>query len=140
MALDLDTGKPRWQWTGGAPAYASPIIATFSQLRQIVTHSRTHLVGVSVVGGQLLWSVPFATDFDQNAVTPAVTQDLVSYSGLARGTHAVRPVLRGGSSTRHLRGHRSSSKTPTRLRRGASTSGRRGRSKLPWRPGSDPGV
>jgi outer membrane protein assembly factor BamB len=26
-----------------------------------------------------------------------VTQDLVIYSGLARGTHAVRPVLRGGS-------------------------------------------
>jgi outer membrane protein assembly factor BamB len=97
MALDLDTGKPRWQWTGGAPAYASPVIATLSQVRQIVTHSRTHLVGVSAVGGQLLWSVPFATDYDQNAVTPVVAQDLVIYSGLARGTHAVRPVLRGGS-------------------------------------------
>jgi outer membrane protein assembly factor BamB len=97
MAIDLDTGKPRWQWTGGAPAYGSPIIATFSQVRQIVTHSRTHLVGVSTVGGQLLWSVPFATDYDQNAVTPVVAQDLLIYSGLARGTHAVRPVLRGGS-------------------------------------------
>ena len=96
-AIDLDTGKPRWQWTGGAPAYASPIIATFSQVRQIVTHSRTHLVGVSAVGGQLLWSVPFTTDYDQTAVTPVVTQDLVIYSGLARGTHAVRPVLRGST-------------------------------------------
>jgi len=72
-------------------------MATIAQVRQIVTHSRTHLVGVSAENGRLLWSVPFATDYDQNAVTPVVTQDLVIYSGLARGTHAIRPVMRGGS-------------------------------------------
>ena len=94
-ALDLETGRSRWQWTGDGPAYASPIVATFSRVRQIVTQSRTHVVGVSASDGQLLWRIPFTTDYDQNAVTPVVAQDLLVYSGLARGTHAVRPVLRG---------------------------------------------
>jgi outer membrane protein assembly factor BamB len=67
------------------------------RVRPIVTQSRTHVVGVSAADGRLLWHVPFTTDYDQNAVTPLVVQDLLIFSGLARGTHAVRPALRGGS-------------------------------------------
>jgi outer membrane protein assembly factor BamB len=94
-AFDLDTGGVRWRWTGGAPAYASPNVPTCSQVRQIVTQSRTDLVGVSATEGRLLWAVPFTTDSDQNAVTPVAAEDLLIYPGLAQGTHAVRPMLRG---------------------------------------------
>jgi outer membrane protein assembly factor BamB len=96
-AFDLETGAVRWRWTGGAPAYASPVAATLSGVRQIITQSRTHLVGVAAAGGRLLWQVPFTTDYDQNAVTPLVWRDLIVYSGLATGTHAVRPVERDGT-------------------------------------------
>ena len=95
-AFDLQTGAVRWRWTGGAPAYASPVAATLGGVRQIVTQSRTHVVGIAAAGGRLLWQIPFTTDYDQNAVTPLVWRDLVIYSGLARGTHAVRPIQQNG--------------------------------------------
>jgi outer membrane protein assembly factor BamB len=98
-AFDLETGAVRWRWTGGAPAYASPVVATLGGVRQIITQSRTHLVGLAADGGRLLWQVPFTTDYDQNAVTPVVWRDVVIYSGLAKGTHAVRPVQQGGRWT-----------------------------------------
>ena len=36
-AFDAVTGAVRWQWTGGAPAYASPILATLAGARQLIT-------------------------------------------------------------------------------------------------------
>jgi outer membrane protein assembly factor BamB len=96
-AFDLRTGTVRWRWTGGAPAYASPVAAMLSGVRQIVTQSRTHMVGIAADGGRLLWQVPFTTDYDQNAVTALVWRDIVIYSGLAKGTHAVRPLQQNGT-------------------------------------------
>ena len=56
-AFDAVSGAVRWQWTGGAPAYASPILATLAGVRQLVTQSRTHVVGVGL-DGALLWQIP----------------------------------------------------------------------------------
>lgn len=95
-AFDTTSGQVRWRWTGGAPAYASPVIAMLGGVRQIVTQSRTHVVGLAAADGRLLWEIPFTTSYDQNAVTPLVLGDLVIYSGLASGTAAVRPVREGG--------------------------------------------
>jgi outer membrane protein assembly factor BamB len=96
MGLDLASGVTRWQWTGGAPAYASPVVATLAGVKQIVTQSRTHVVGVSLTG-TLLWQAPLTTPYDQNSVTPVVAGDLVIYAGLANPTTAVR-VVRDGSA------------------------------------------
>ena len=96
-AFDVKSGSVKWAWTGGAPAYASPVIGTLSKVRQVVTQSRTHLVGVDAGGGRLLWQVPLTTDYDQNAVTPLIVGDMVIYSGLAKGITAVRPRQEGGS-------------------------------------------
>lgn len=89
-AFDAASGKPRWLWTGDGPAYASPVIADFNGTRQLVTQSENAIVGLNVATGQLLWQVPFKTNFDQNSVTPVVMRDLVIYSGLENGTAAVR--------------------------------------------------
>jgi outer membrane protein assembly factor BamB len=94
-AFDLRTGRRRWQWTGGAPAYASPVVGTLGGVQQIVTQSRTHVVGISAADGQLLWQIAFTTSYDQNAVTPLIVDDLVVFSGLSSGTTAVRPRLDG---------------------------------------------
>lgn len=96
MGLDLATGAARWQWTGGAPAYASPVVATLAGVKQIVTQSRTHVVGVSL-NGTLLWQIPLTTPYDQNSVTPIVAGDLVVYAGLSNPTTAVR-VAKDGST------------------------------------------
>ncbi len=93
-AFDAVTGAARWRWTGGAPAYASPILATLAGARQLITQSRTHVVGLGLEGA-LLWQIPLTTPYDQNSVTPVVVGDLVVYSGLSNPTTAVRIVKSG---------------------------------------------
>ena len=97
-AFDAVSGVVRWQWTGGAPAYASPVLATLAGARQLVTQSRTHVVGVGL-NGSLLWQIPIATPYDQNSVTPVVVGDLVIYAGLSNPTTAVRIVKSGATFT-----------------------------------------
>jgi outer membrane protein assembly factor BamB len=96
-AFDPATGAVRWTLKGEGPGYASPVVAEFSGVRQVVTLSQTRLVGVDPVKGSLLWAVPFTTDYDQNAVTPLVIGDLVLYSGVDKPLRAVRPTRKGSA-------------------------------------------
>jgi outer membrane protein assembly factor BamB len=98
MGFDAVSGVVRWQWTGGAPAYASPVVATLAGTRQLVTQSRTHVVGVGL-DGRLLWQIPLESPYDQNSVTPIVAGDLVIYSALSNPTTAVRIGRAGATFT-----------------------------------------
>jgi len=95
-SFDAATGKPRWQWRGDGPGYGSPIIATFGGVRQVIAQTQKLLVGLDASNGALLWQLPFTTDFDQNAFTPIVFQDLVINAGLDQPLTAIRPKLDGG--------------------------------------------
>jgi outer membrane protein assembly factor BamB len=97
MAFDPVTGETRWSWSDDGPGYASPVIATLGGVEQVVTLTQSRVVGVALADGRLLWSIPFTTAYDQNAVTPVIRGELVIYSGLDRGVHAVRPVSAGGT-------------------------------------------
>lgn len=99
MAVDGATGTIKWQWKGDGPAYASPVIASFGSSRQVITQSRSRLVGLSAATGALLWSVPFTTAYDQNIVTPIVSGDLVLYSGIDQPLTALRVRESGGKWT-----------------------------------------
>lgn len=99
MAFDAATGATRWSWKGDGPAYASPIVAAFGGVRQVITQSQAHLVGVSLADGALLWKVPFTTDYDQNSITPIVYDDLLIYGGLSKPTRAIRPQRTKGQWT-----------------------------------------
>ena len=90
MAIDGATGAVKWQWKNEGPAYASPVIASFGNSRQVVTQCRSHLVGLSAATGALLWSVPFTTAYDQNIVTPIISGDIVLYSGIDQPLTALR--------------------------------------------------
>ncbi len=98
VAFDAATGADRWTWTapGDGPAYASPVLATLHGVRQVVTLTEKRVVGVSAADGVLLWSAPFTTMYDQNAVTPVVFGDLVIVSGVEKGVSAVRIQREGG--------------------------------------------
>lgn len=95
-AFDADTGAVRWTTRGDGPAYASPVVATLAGTRQVVTQTQSHVVGIAAASGERLWEIPFATPYDQNAVTPVVDGDLVIYSGLEKGVDAVRIARAGG--------------------------------------------
>ena len=99
MALDVATGAPKWQWKGDGPAYASPVLATFGRTRQVITLSRSHVVGVNAATGALLWQIPFTTAYDQNMITAVVAGDVVIYSGIEKPLTAVRVAEAGGKWT-----------------------------------------
>jgi outer membrane protein assembly factor BamB len=90
-AFDAATGKVKWQWKEDGPAYASPIMAEPGGVRQVITNSQSHIVGISAADGKLLWKAPLKTPYDQNSVTPIVVGDMVIYSGLSNPVTAIRP-------------------------------------------------
>ncbi len=91
IAFDLETGAEQWSWSGDAPAYASPVLATLDGVTQVVTQSREHVVAVDADSGALLWKMPFETAWQQNSVTPLVAGDRIVISGLDRGVTALDP-------------------------------------------------
>jgi len=95
VALDAATGATLWSWKGDGPGYASPVVATFDGVRQVVTQSQNALVAVAADTGALLWKVALRTPYEQNSVTPVVGGGLVVYTGLEAPLTAVRPVKKG---------------------------------------------
>ena len=93
-AFDADTGELRWSWTGDGPGYASPIAAEFGGVRQIVTQTQKYIVGVNASNGQLLWQIPFETEYVQNSVTPVMYKQTLIFSGLDKGVFAINVVHR----------------------------------------------
>ena len=96
-SFDAATGKPRWQWKGDGPGYGSPIIAAFGGVRQVIAQTQKLLVGLNASNGALLWRMPFTTEFDQNAFTPVVFQDLLIVGGTDWPLTAIRPKLADGT-------------------------------------------
>lgn len=90
MAFDAATGNVQWSWQGDGPGHASPIVAELAGTRQVITQTQNFCVGVAVANGQLLWKIPFTTDYDQNIVTPIIFQNLIIFSGLDKGTFAIK--------------------------------------------------
>jgi outer membrane protein assembly factor BamB len=94
-AFDSDTGEVKWSWNGDGPGYASPIVVELGGTSQIVTQTQKYLAGFSVATGALLWQIPFETEYVQNIVTPAVYKQTLIFSGLDKGTLAIRVIKRG---------------------------------------------
>lgn len=94
-AFDANSGELRWSWNGDGPGYASPIVAEFGGVRQIVTQSQKFIVGVNASSGAVLWDIEFETEYVQNIVTPVMYKQMVILSGLDKGTFAINVVLRG---------------------------------------------
>ncbi len=99
VALDVATGAEKWSWKGDGPAYASPVVGVFGKTRQLITQSRSHLVGLNVADGSLLWQIPLKTAYDQNIITAVVVGERVIYSGIEKPLTAVRIVQAGGKWT-----------------------------------------
>ena len=95
-AFDAASGEVKWQWKGDGPAYASPIVADLGGTKQVITETQNNIVGVSASDGQLLWKIPFTTEYLQNIPSPLLYHELVILSGLAKGIFAVRPSAKDG--------------------------------------------
>ncbi len=94
VALNALTGKEQWRWTGEGPGYASPIIATFEGVRQVVTMTDKSVIGIAAKDGQLLWRMAWPDEWNENIVTPVVFKangkDALLLSGVRKGTVALQ--------------------------------------------------
>lgn len=97
IAFDRASGAQKWAWKADGPAYASPIIATLGGVRHLITQTQSHVVGLSPSDGKLLWQIPFTTEYEQNIITPLVTEGILIYAGLNKPTTAVRLVQDAGA-------------------------------------------
>jgi outer membrane protein assembly factor BamB len=91
-AFDVATGTVRWAWDGDGPGYASAQMTMIGGVRQVITLSQAHVVGVDAGSGALLWEVPFTTGFTQNIIDPVIAGDVVIVSGYQERTFALRVV------------------------------------------------
>jgi len=96
-AFDAETGNVKWSWQGDGPGHASPIVADLAGTRQVITQTQNFCIGVAAATGQLLWKIPLTTDYDQNIVTPIISQGLIIFSGLDKGTFAIK-VSKSGTN------------------------------------------
>ena len=99
QALAAATGAVAWTWKGDGPGYASPVVADIGGVRQVVAFTEKMLAGVAADSGRLLWSIPYTTDYTQNAVTPVASGDVVYVSGLDHPVQALKVVARAGAWT-----------------------------------------
>jgi outer membrane protein assembly factor BamB len=89
-ALDPVSGAEKWSLPGHGPGYASPIVTTVGDTRQLVTMTDKAVVGVEVQSGRQLWVIPFPDDWNENIVTPVVAADVLVVSGTRQGTFGYR--------------------------------------------------
>ncbi len=99
IAFNAETGELKWSWKGDGPGYASPIAVELNGLRQIVTQTQKFIVGISAASGELIWQIPFETEYSQNSVTPVAYKNTLIFSGIDKGTMAIRIIKRDGKWT-----------------------------------------
>jgi outer membrane protein assembly factor BamB len=80
-AFDAATGTMQWAWHGAGPAYATPVLAELTGLRQLVILTENKLAGLSPADGTVLWTKPLRRrNSYENIITPVVYKDLVIYA------------------------------------------------------------
>ncbi len=95
LACDSKTGAIAWSAVGEGPSGASPILATLSGVRQVISLGQTSAIGVEAGSGKRLWKIPYTTEADQNSVTPVLDEDSVIFGGYNRGLERYRIEQQG---------------------------------------------
>jgi outer membrane protein assembly factor BamB len=98
IAFDLDTGKEKWRWSSDGPAYASPVLLTVENTKQVVFQTEKNIVSIAIEDGKLLWQVPApAQQMSFNCATPIVYGQTVIYTGQGNGTKALMVQKQGNN-------------------------------------------
>ena len=97
VAYDIQSGKRVWGALDDRAAYSSPMATTLVGVPQVVAFTATRLVGISPSNGELLWEVPWATQYGINASQPLVIGSNRVFVSTGYGTGAALFELsRGG--------------------------------------------
>jgi len=89
-AFDVNTGNPKWSWSGDGPGYGSPMLFDFGGTPQIVTMTQQKFIGLDSGTGRLLWERAYTTEYAQNIITPVRFGDTLIVSGYQKSMVAFR--------------------------------------------------
>jgi outer membrane protein assembly factor BamB len=98
-AYDLTSGAEKWKWSADGAAYASPMLMTAGDTKLIITQTDKRLVALTLADGKLVWETPYmgkgmgAGNYD----TPIIDGQTLIYTGIGRGTIAVKLEKQGDS-------------------------------------------
>jgi outer membrane protein assembly factor BamB len=97
-AYDRNSGTRAWAAQNDLQSYSSPMLVTLAGVRQILVFSASRLIGVTPDRGELLWEVPWKTQFDVHASQPLVIGDnrLFLSSGYGTGASVIELSQAGG--------------------------------------------
>lgn len=96
-AFELATGKLKWRWAGDIAGYASPILARFDGVAQIVSITQNKIVGIHPQNGNLLWEFPWQVQWRENIVMPLQHGNGIIVSGREQGATLKLQVAKVGS-------------------------------------------
>lgn len=88
-AFEPATGKVLWKTSTEGPGYASPIVIEGPGGRQAVTMTDKTLLSVAVASGEVLWTLPFPDEWNENIVTPVPAGDALVFGGVRTGILAL---------------------------------------------------
>ena len=95
IALDADTGEPRWRAIEETVSYTSPVLARIHDAEQLIVRTWERIAGLDPDTGSILWEHQAeARDLRRDCATPLVAGELVFLTNHFHGTIALR-VLRG---------------------------------------------
>jgi outer membrane protein assembly factor BamB len=98
VALNKNDGSTIWSSAaeGSVSAYCSPLYLADQQVPQIATITATHVVGIDVANGKMLWSYPYENSRQIHANTPVYHNNmLLCTSGYDYGSVMLR-LTNGG--------------------------------------------
>jgi len=87
VAYNKNTGARAWSSLNDRSSYASPMLVTLNNKRQIVTITAVRAVGLDATTGKLLWEYPWTTEYDINSAQPILIppNKVVISSGYGHG-------------------------------------------------------
>jgi outer membrane protein assembly factor BamB len=92
-AIDAASGTIKWT-AGDDGFFASPLIATLSGVKQVITVTQSSVIGVSIPDGTVLWR--YGWPGGEGGTMPVLNGDTVIVGGLNAGVAAFAPTLRNG--------------------------------------------
>ena len=92
-AIDAASGTIKWT-AGHDGFFASPLIATLSGVKQVITVTQSSVIGVSIPDGTVLWT--YGWPGGEGGTMPVLNGDTVIVGGLNAGVAAFAPKLRNG--------------------------------------------
>jgi outer membrane protein assembly factor BamB len=99
VAYDRATGARVWSSLDDRAGYASPMLVTLGDVRQILVFSASRVMGLSPSGGALLWEYPWVTNPEVNAAQPIVIGNnrVFVSSAYGKGAAVIELTRTGGT-------------------------------------------